>query len=66
MSKKFLNYIMGISMDISRVPRLFLPLNGTYIVKKVNDFFPSQAGVSLTKLSLAGNNLIVPGQGEFG
>jgi hypothetical protein len=66
MSKKFLNYIMGISMDISRMPRLFLPLNGTYTVKKVNDFFPSQAGVSFTKLSLAGNNLIVPGQGEFG
>jgi hypothetical protein len=24
------------------------------------------AGMSLTKLSLAGNNLIIPGQGEFG
>jgi hypothetical protein len=28
--------------------------------------FPSLAGMSLTKLSLAGNNLIIPGQGEFG
>jgi hypothetical protein len=28
--------------------------------------FPSPAGMSLTKLSLAGNNLILPGQGEFG
>ncbi len=25
-----------------------------------------QAGMSLTKLSLAGNYLIIPGQGEFG
>jgi hypothetical protein len=29
-------------------------------------FFLSPAGMSLTKLSLAGNNLIIPGQGEFG
>jgi hypothetical protein len=28
--------------------------------------FPSPAEMSLTKLSLAGNNLIIPGQGEFG
>jgi hypothetical protein len=28
--------------------------------------FPSPAGMSLTKLFLAGNNLIIPGQGEFG
>jgi hypothetical protein len=28
--------------------------------------FPSQAGMSLTKLYLAGNNLIFPRQGEFG
>jgi hypothetical protein len=28
--------------------------------------FPSPAGMSLTKLSLAGNSLIIPGQGEFG
>ncbi len=30
--------------------------------------FPSPAGMSLTKLSLAGNNnnLIIPGQGELG
>ncbi len=34
-----------------------------YTVKIV--FFPSPAGMSLTKLSLAGNNLIIPGQGEF-
>jgi hypothetical protein len=28
--------------------------------------FPSPARMSLTKLSLAGNNLIIPCQGEFG
>jgi hypothetical protein len=28
-------------------------------------FFPSPAGMLLPKLSLAGNNLIIPGQGEF-
>jgi hypothetical protein len=28
--------------------------------------FPSLAGMSLTKLFLAGNNLIIPGQGKFG
>ncbi len=28
--------------------------------------FLSPAGMSLTKLSLAGNNLIIPGLGEFG
>ncbi len=27
---------------------------------------PSPAGMSLTKLSLAGKNLIIPDQGEFG
>jgi hypothetical protein len=32
--------------------------------KRLADF-PSQAGTSLTKLSLAGNYLIIPGQGEF-
>jgi hypothetical protein len=34
--------------------------------KKRLAVFPSLAGMSLTKLSLAGTNLIIPGQGEFG
>ncbi len=34
-------------------------------VKKLT-IFPSPACMSLTKLSLAGKNLIIPGQGEFG
>ncbi len=34
--------------------------------KKRFAIFPSPAGMSLTKLSLAKNNLIVPGQGQFG
>ncbi len=37
----------------------------TYTVKKVSDF-PAQAGMSLAKLSLAENNLIIPRHGEFG
>jgi hypothetical protein len=34
--------------------------------KKAYRFFPSPAGMSLTKLSQAGNNLIIPGQGQVG
>jgi hypothetical protein len=34
--------------------------------KKRLAVFPSPDGMSLTKLSLAGNNLIIPGHGEFG
>jgi len=37
-----------------------------YTVKKVCPFFPSPAGMSLIRLSLDGNNLIIPAQGEFG
>ncbi len=43
------------------------PLNcWTVHCKKRLAIFPSPAGMSLTKLSLAGNNLIFPDQGEFG
>ncbi len=38
---------------------------GFHTVKKLS-FLPSLLGMSLTKLSLAGNNLIIPIQGEFG
>jgi hypothetical protein len=34
-------------------------------LKKISTIFPSPAAMSLTKLSLAGNNLIFPRQGEF-
>ncbi len=34
--------------------------------KKRSGVFPSPVGLSLTKLSLAGKNLIIPGQGVFG
>jgi hypothetical protein len=34
--------------------------------KKNLPIFPSSAGMSLTKLSLAENNLIIPGQRDFG
>ncbi len=37
----------------------------TYTVKKLSIFL-SPAGISVTKLPLAGNNLFIPGQGKFG
>jgi hypothetical protein len=39
---------------------------GFYTVKKRLIIFLSPGGMSLTKLSLAGNNLIFPGKEEFG
>ncbi len=36
-----------------------------YTVKNVKNFL-SPAGMSITKLSLAGKKLIIPAQGEFG
>jgi hypothetical protein len=41
-------------------------MSQTLHCKKGYLFFPSPAGMSLTKLSLAGNKVIVPGQGDFG
>jgi hypothetical protein len=41
----------------------------TYVTvqcKKMLTILPSPAGMALTKLSLASNNEIFPGQGEFG
>jgi hypothetical protein len=35
-------------------------------LQKRLSFFQSLTGMSLTELSLAGNNLIIPGQGDFG
>jgi hypothetical protein len=37
-----------------------------YTVKKRLKIFPSPAGMSLTRLSLARNNFIIPGEREFG
>jgi hypothetical protein len=45
------------------------PVSGLWTVvhcKKRLVSFPSPGGMSLTKLSLAENNLIIPGQGEVG
>ncbi len=42
----------------------FLSVEG-YTVKKVSDI-PPTAGMSLTKLSQAGKNKIIPRQEEFG
>jgi len=44
---------------------LYIARNGRAQLKSLVVFL-SPTGMSLTKLSLAGNNLIVPGQGEFG
>jgi hypothetical protein len=59
-----------VHLELRISPRIFEKirndLNGILtLYKKVSHFlFPS--GMSLTKLFLAGNNLIIPGQGEFG
>jgi hypothetical protein len=56
----------GASSNSSKKIHGFLSLffSRWYTVKKVT-IFPSPAGMSLTELSLAGNNLIIPAQGEF-
>jgi len=41
-------------------------VNSMLHCKKRLAIFPSPAGMSLTKLSLARNNFMIPGQGEFG
>ncbi len=47
--------------------RVVIPARqATYTVKKRFAIFPSPAGMSLIKLYPAGNNLIIPGLGEFG
>jgi hypothetical protein len=38
----------------------------SYTVKKKLATFPFPAGMSLTELSLGGNNYIIPAEGEFG
>jgi hypothetical protein len=38
----------------------------SYTEKKSFSNFPSPAGMSLDKLSLAGKNISIPGAGEFG
>ncbi len=42
------------------------PIRTTGHYKKSLSIFPSLGGMSLTKFSLAGKNLTVPGKGEFG
>jgi hypothetical protein len=46
-------------------PEIYLQTKRLHCKKRLS-FFPSPAGMSLIKLSMAGNNLIIPGQGEFG
>ncbi len=57
--------VFFIILFVSHINQLFL--KNEHTVKKFSDFL-SPAGMSITKLSLAGNNLITcsPGQEEFG
>ncbi len=48
------------------VYRTTISNSNTQHCKKRLAIFPCPAGMSLTKLSLDGNNLNIPGQGEFG
>jgi hypothetical protein len=52
----------AIERVLDSIPLSFLNIH----CKKGYRFSPSPAGMSLTKLSLAGSNLIIPGQREFG
>ncbi len=49
-----------------QVPKRSSNILEKYTVKKRLVFFPSPAGMPLTKLSLAGNYLTILGDGEFG
>jgi hypothetical protein len=54
-------------LTIGTVEREYVEIDiNHFTLKKRLAIFPSPAGMSLTKLSLAGNNLILPGQEEFG
>jgi hypothetical protein len=59
-----LKRMLSAALKARRNPRSFH--RSMYTVKKSLSIFPSPAGMSLTKLSLAGKILIIPGQGEFG
>ncbi len=62
--------MFGVGCAVASLRTFFSIVSPGYIFKlhckKLLAIFPSPAGMSLTKLSLAGNNLIIPGQGEFG
>jgi hypothetical protein len=61
--------LRGIAPILSRLVESMMRKNTgrleTNTVKKRLAVFSSPAGMSLTKLSLAGNYYIIPGQGEF-
>ncbi len=52
--------------DDQKRTRFAVYLTGILHCKKSLAIFPSPAGMSLTKLSLAMKNLYIPSQGEFG
>jgi hypothetical protein len=51
--------------DMTFTPQFHYNCGSTHC-KKILAIFPSPAGMSPTKLFLAGNNQIIPRQGEFG
>ncbi len=53
--------VMAATADDARPP----PVTAQVHCKKRFAIFPSPAGMSLIELSLDGNNLIIPAQGEF-
>jgi hypothetical protein len=61
-----LEHALNTSLNLQLSLLLYMKMGlGAYTVKKGSGF-PSPAGMSLTKHSLAGKNFIIPGQGEFG
>jgi hypothetical protein len=56
----------SVLIGLSCVPSNFHVTDQPIHCKKRLAIFPSPGGMSLTKLSLAGENLIIPGQGAFG
>ncbi len=59
-------YVAGRSTTSMSAIQGVVHVRKRYTVKKRLAVFPSPAEMSLTKLSLVWNNLIITGQGEFG
>jgi hypothetical protein len=53
-------FFMFTAIQFIVIISIYNTLQGNYTVKEMLAVFPSPAGMSLTKLSLAGNNVIIP------
>jgi hypothetical protein len=56
---------LRIGVKVHKLAKSSLQILNFHHCKKRLSNFPSPAGMSITKLSLARNNLVIPGQGEF-